>query len=189
MTITVEASGDLLIHSPVWEAALAAGGGSHYDFAALLRRIRPIIKSIDLPLCHVETPMTSARPTGFPIFNTPPALATAIAQTGFKACSAAATHSLDQGQAGIDATNRYLDRAGIVHAGEYSSASAQRTPAIIVVKGIKVALLSYTDITNGIPSPHPWSVNRASRPGDPCRGPPCPARRRSGGDRQPPLGR
>ena len=34
----------------------------------------------------------------------------------------------------------------------------------MTVKGIKVAFLSYTDITNGIPSPHPWSVNRASAP-------------------------
>jgi hypothetical protein len=58
VTFTVEASGDLLIHSPVWEAALADGGGTHYDFAALLAQIKPIIKSIDLPLCHVETPMS-----------------------------------------------------------------------------------------------------------------------------------
>jgi poly-gamma-glutamate synthesis protein (capsule biosynthesis protein) len=34
----------------------------------------------------------------------------------------------------------------------------------MTVKGVRVALLSYTDITNGIPSPHPWSVNRASAP-------------------------
>jgi hypothetical protein len=27
-----------------------------------------------------------------------------------------------------------------------------------------VAFLAYTEITNGIPSPHPWSVNRASAP-------------------------
>jgi len=164
ITFTVEASGDLLIHSPVWERALADGGGAHYDFAALLAQIKPIIKSVDLPLCHVETPMTPAPPTGYPVFNTPPELAQAIAQTGFKACSTAATHSLDQGQTGIDDTNRYLDRAGVLHTGEFSSAAGQRTPVIIDVKGVKVAFLAYTDITNGIPSPHPWSVNRASAP-------------------------
>ena len=164
VTFTVEASGDLLIHSPVWEQALADGGGTHYNFAALLARIKPIIKSVDLPLCHVETPMTPAPPTGYPTFNTPPELATAIAQTGFKACSNAATHSLDQGQAGIDDTNHYLDQAGVFHTGEFSSAAEQRAPLIIDVKGVKVAFLAYTDITNGIPSPHPWSVNRASAP-------------------------
>jgi poly-gamma-glutamate synthesis protein (capsule biosynthesis protein) len=106
--------------------------------------------------------MTPAPPTGYPIFNTPPALATAIHATGWKACSAAATHSLDEGQNGIDDTNRALDQAGVLHTGEFSSAAASRTPLIMTVKGIKVAFLSYTELTNGIPSPHPWSVNRAS---------------------------
>jgi hypothetical protein len=164
VTFTVEASGDLLIHSPVWEQALADGGGAHYNFAALLARIKPIIRSVDLPLCHVETPLTPAPPTGYPTFNTPPELAQAIAQTGFKACSSAATHSLDQGQAGIDYTNHFLDKAGVLHTGEFSSAAEQRKPLIIDVKGVKVAFLAYTDITNGIPSPHPWSVNRANAP-------------------------
>jgi hypothetical protein len=162
VTFTVEASGDLLIHSPVWDQALADGGGTHYNFGALLARIKPIIKGVDLPLCHVETPMTPAPPHGYPVFNTPPELAKGIAQTGFKACSNAGTHSLDQGQTGIDDTNRYLDRAGVKHAGEFSSAAQQHKPLIILVKGVKVALLAYTDITNGIPLPHPWSVNLAS---------------------------
>jgi hypothetical protein len=164
VTFTVEASGDLLIHSPVWQAALAAGGGQHYNFAALLTQIKPYVKGADLPLCHVETPMTPAQPTGFPIFNTPPELATAIRQTGFRACSTAATHTLDQAQAGVDDTIRALNRAGVLHTGSFSSAAAQRTPLIITVKGVRVAFLAYTELTNGIPSPHPWSVNRASAP-------------------------
>jgi len=159
--ITVEASGDLLIHSPVWEQALADGGGTHYNFAALFKQIKPYIARADLPLCHVETPMTPAPPTGYPIFNTPPALAQGIRQTGWKACSTAATHSLDQGQTGVVDTIRALDQNGIRHAGTYVSATAQRTPLILTIKGIKVAFLSYTELTNGIPSPHSWSVNRA----------------------------
>ncbi len=164
VTFTVEASGDLLIHSPVWEAALAAGGGNRYDFAALFKYIKPIIHRVDLPLCHVETPMTTAPPTGYPTFNTPPELATAIHQVGFKACSTAATHSLDQGQSGIDQTVHFLDHAGVLNTGEFPSAAAQHKVLMMNIKGVKVAFLSYTDITNGIPSPHPWSVNRASAP-------------------------
>ena len=161
VSITVEASGDLLIHSPVWEQALADGGGRHYNFAALFKQIKPYITGVDLPLCHVETPMTPAQPTGYPIFNTPPALARAIRQTGWKACSTAATHSLDQGETGVVDTIRALDENGIRHAGTYASATAQHTPVILTIKGIKVAFLSYTELTNGIPSPRPWSVNRA----------------------------
>jgi Bacterial capsule synthesis protein PGA_cap len=160
--LTVEASGDLLIHSPIFDRALALGGGRHYDFAPFFARIRPYIRGADLPLCHVETPMTPAPPTGYPTFNTPPELATAIRQTGWRACSTAATHTLDQGQAGVDDTIRALDRAGVAHAGSFSSAAARATPLIMTVKGVRVAFLAYTELTNGIPSPHPWSVNRAS---------------------------
>src|SRR5204862_3651239 len=119
-------------------------------------------RGADLALCHVETPMTPAAPTGYPTFNTPPELATAIARTGWRACSTAGTHALDQGQAGVEDTIRALDRAGVAHTGTFSSAAAQRTPLIMTVKGVRVAFLAYTELTNGIPSPHPWSVNRAN---------------------------
>jgi poly-gamma-glutamate synthesis protein (capsule biosynthesis protein) len=160
--LVVEASGDLLIHSPIFEQALVLGGGRYYNFAPFFVQIKPYIESADLALCHVETPMTPAPPTGYPTFNTPPELATAIRQTGWRACSTAATHTLDQGQRGVDDTIAALNRAGVLHTGSFSSAAAQRTPLIMTVKGVRVAFLAYTELTNGIPSPHPWSVNRAN---------------------------
>ena len=62
----VEASGDLLIHSAIFERALALGGGRYYDFAPFFEQIKPYIKGADLPLCHVETPMTPAPPDRLP---------------------------------------------------------------------------------------------------------------------------
>jgi len=152
----------LLIHSPVWERALVLGGGHHYNFAPLFARIKPYIQGADLALCHVETPMTPAPPTSYPVFNTPPELATAIHQTGWRACSTASNHTLDQGQRGVNDTIRALDHARVLHTGSYSSATGQRTPLIMTVKGVRVAFLAYTEFTNGIPLPHPWSVNVAS---------------------------
>jgi hypothetical protein len=96
--LVAEASGDLLIHSAILERALVLGGGRRYDFAPMFTQIKPYIQGADLALCHVETPMTPAAPAGYPTFSTPPALATAIAQTGWRACSTAATHSLDRGR-------------------------------------------------------------------------------------------
>jgi hypothetical protein len=160
--LVVEASGDLLIHSAIYERARALGGGRHYDFAPMFAMIKPYIQGADLALCHVETPMTPAPPAGYPVFNTPPELATAIARTGWRACSTAGTHALDQGQTGVDDTIRALDRAKVSHTGTFSSPAAQATPLIMTVKGVRVAFLAYTELTNGIPSPHPWSVNRAS---------------------------
>ena len=160
--LVVGASGDLLIHSPIFERALVLGGGRRYNFAPFFVKVKPYIRRAELALCQVETPMTPAPPTGYPVFNTPPALATAIRQAGWRACSTASNHTLDQGQRGVDGTIRALNRAGVAHTGSFSSAAARRRPLIMTVKGVRVAFLAYTEFTNGIPLPHPWSVNRAS---------------------------
>jgi poly-gamma-glutamate capsule biosynthesis protein CapA/YwtB (metallophosphatase superfamily) len=158
--LTVSVSGDLLIHSPVYQHALALGGGD-YDFTPLFKPVRPYVKGVDLAFCHVETPMSPAPPQGYPVFNTPPELARAVTRTGWDACDTASNHTLDQGQEGVEATLRALDRAGVAHTGSYASARASENPLILEVRGVRVALLAYTTDTNGIPLPEPWSVNLA----------------------------
>ncbi len=160
--ITIAAAGDLLIHQPVWRRALAAGGGRRYDFRPLLRAVRPYLRSADMAICHVETPLRPGPPSTYPIFSTPVALAPAIRWAGFDVCSTASNHTLDGGQAGIDSTVSALDRAGVRHAGSYRSAAGSRRFAFVTVKGVRVAFLSYTTLLNGLRPPHPWSVNIAS---------------------------
>jgi poly-gamma-glutamate synthesis protein (capsule biosynthesis protein) len=157
----VEVNGDLLIHAPVWQRALADGHGT-YDFMPMLREIAPYMKRADLAICHVETPMTPRPPQGYPVFNTPTQLARAIKQAGWHICDTASNHSVDQGQYGIDETGRALDVNGVLHTGSFSSEAAQNRTLILTVKGVRVAFLAYTEMTNGIPLPHPWSVNLAS---------------------------
>ena len=69
---------------------------------------------------------------------------------------------MDQGQYGIDQTGLALDRAQVLHTGSFSSSAGQNRTLMVDVKGVKVAFLAYTEMTNGIPLPHPWSVNIAS---------------------------
>lgn len=156
--LTIEVNGDLLIHAPVWQQALRDGHG-RYDFYPMLREIAPYLKSADLAICHIETPMTPRPPEGYPVFNTPTALASAIRRAGWRVCDTASNHSVDQGQYGIDQTARALDRAGVLHSGSFASSAAQNRTLMLNVKGVRVAFLAYTEMTNGIPLPHPWSVN------------------------------
>ena len=110
MRLTVAASGDLLIHTPVAQRALAYGGGRRYDFAPLFAPVRRWIADADLALCHVETPLVPGPVQGYPVFRTPPDLARSIRRVGWDACSTASNHSLDAGQYGIESTLRALRR-------------------------------------------------------------------------------
>ncbi len=158
--LTVEVNGDLLVHGPVWQRALQDGHGN-YDFFPMLHEIAPYIKAADLAICHVETPMTPRPPQGYPVFNTPTQLARAIKRAGWKLCDTASNHSLDQGQYGVDQTGRALARAGVGHTGSFPSRAAQNRTLLVTVKGVRVAFLAYTEMTNGFALPHPWSVNLA----------------------------
>lgn len=158
---TVAASGDLLIHEPVAAQALANGGGRRYDFRPMFGSIRDRIAGADLALCHMETPLVPGPVQGYPSFRTPPALATSVRAVGWDACSTASNHSLDAGQYGIDTTLKALDRAGLKHAGTARSPSEANRSTIIDVKGVKVAFLSFTAVSNGQAVPHAWSFNWA----------------------------
>lgn len=160
-TITVAVSGDLLVHEAVARQARAYAGGTGYDFRPMFRRARPLIAGADLAICHVETPLTAKTPTFFPIFTAPLELAPAIRRAGFDACSTASNHALDQGPDGILQTLRALDRAGVRHAGTARSAREALRPLVLETRsGVRVALLSYAQATNGqVPDPA-WRVDQ-----------------------------
>ena len=158
---TVAATGDLLIHGPVAQRALSDGGGRRYDFAPMFGAVKSRVAGADLALCHVETPLVPGPVQGYPSFRTPPDLARSIREVGWDVCSTASNHSLDAGQYGVGTTLRALERAGVRHAGTARSQPESRRPTILDVKGVKVAFLSYTAVSNGQVVPHPWSVNWA----------------------------
>jgi Bacterial capsule synthesis protein PGA_cap len=161
-TFDIVASGDLLIHAPVWQRAYRNGNGRP-DFRPMFAAIRPIVRGAALALCHVETPMGAGGETGYPLFNAPPELASAIAWTGWDACSTASNHSVDKSQYGIETTALALDNAGVRHTGTFRSRRDGRRPLILRVRGLRIAFLSYTYGTNGVRIPQRWSVNLISR--------------------------
>ena len=160
--VTVAATGDFLIHTPVFRRARAYGHGRRYDFRPMFREIRPVLTGADIAFCHVETPLTPGPPRSYPSFRTPLALAAAIRHAGWDACSTASNHTLDAGQSGVDSTLAALKAAGIARTGSYRKRAEARRPALVEARGVRVAFLAYTALTNGQRSPHPWTVNLAS---------------------------
>ncbi|MDQ0374367.1 CapA family protein [Cellulomonas humilata] len=164
------AAGDVLPHLPVLSSARSADGG--YDFGPVLGPLDPWVQGADLALCHLEVPVTppGTAPSGYPLFGTPPAIASSLRTQGWDGCSTASNHSVDRGFAGVTATLDALDAAGLGHVGTARTAGEQAQPQLYTLdragRTITVAHVAATYGTNGMPvdADKPWSVNRIDVP-------------------------
>ena len=163
---TVAFTGDILIHSSLWEQAAAHADGAGYDFRPLLGPVRPVVAAADLAICHLETPLSpdDRDIASYPVFETPASLADAIAWAGYDGCSTASNHSLDGGVNGVRATLRNLDRVSLGHAGTARSKQEARRITTYRVAGARIAHLSYTFGFNGFVADTPWRANRIDVP-------------------------
>ena len=164
-TVSILGVGDILTHKEILAQAVDdAAGASPADFTPQLQGIDALVSSADLAVCHMEYPMGTAEGpwTAWPgIPDAPPQLAEAVARVGFDACSTASNHVLDQGFDGLTRLLDGLDAQGLAHAGTARTQGEAEKPTIIDVKGVPVALLSYSYSLNGIPCPagSEWCAN------------------------------
>lgn len=142
-SFTIAATGDLLIHESVANAARTADG---WDFSPMFASVAPILSEADLAVCHVESPMSpnNARLSYFPAFLVPRELAEAISYAGYDTCSLASNHATDAGRDGIVGTIGALDRAQVAHAGMALSPEARDEVTLLEAGEATVAHLSYT---------------------------------------------
>jgi poly-gamma-glutamate synthesis protein (capsule biosynthesis protein) len=153
--ITLVATGDVLLHERLWTTAKRDGRNGDWDFAPMMSSVKSLVQEADLAVCHLETPLAplGGPYRGYPLFQGPPQIATALEQTGYDVCTTASNHSFDSGAAGVDRTLTTLEQAGLRHAGTARTPEEAETPTIVDVRGVKVALLSYTYGFNGLPYP------------------------------------
>lgn len=91
--------------------------------------------------------------SNYPQFNSPEELAYGLADMGIDVLSTAGNHCLDKGFSGLSNTLNVLDSARISHTGTARTEEERDTILFKDVNGIKVAFISYTYGTNGIPIP------------------------------------
>ena len=154
----------MLIHPPLWMQAHRDAHGHGYDFGPMYASIKPDVERADLATCEMETPL--AKPSGpfigWPNFNAPPQVLTALTGVGYRTCTTASNHSLDQGYAGVKRTLDELDAAGLRHTGSARSSREASKPLIVTLpNGVKIGQLAYSFGFNGIPVPagQPWIAN------------------------------
>ncbi|GCD21815.1 hypothetical protein CTKZ_33770 [Cellulomonas algicola] len=169
LDLTLVAAGDVLPHLPVLASARTTDG---YDLSPLLAGLDRWVQPADLALCHLEVPVAPAgtRPSGYPMFGSPAAIAQGLRAQGWDGCSTASNHSVDRGFAGVTATLDALDAAGLGHVGTARSEAEQAQPQLYRLERdgrvVTVAHLAATYSTNGMPvdADKPWSVDRIDVP-------------------------
>ncbi|SFM27076.1 GDSL-like Lipase/Acylhydrolase [Gracilibacillus orientalis] len=80
--------------------------------------------------------------------NFPDSFAHAMKRAGFDFLTTAQNHLLDNGKKGAMRTLDVLDDAGIMHKGSYRNQEEKDTLPIYDIKGLKVAILTYTKRSN-----------------------------------------
>ncbi len=160
-TVSLAAAGDVVMHLPIVNSCYNATDNT-YDFRPVFTEIAPEFKQADLAVGVLETPLAGPESnyTGYPSFNSPGAIADALQWAGIDLVFLASNHCLDRGINGLQKTLAYLDQIGLPYTGCNAGPDQERY-RMMESKGVKLAFLSYTTTTNGIPLPagKEWMVN------------------------------
>jgi poly-gamma-glutamate capsule biosynthesis protein CapA/YwtB (metallophosphatase superfamily) len=170
---TMVAGGDIMLDRGVAKAVTVEKHGVDYPFSGGTARItgrhccsslgwptvsavqtgnagavRNLLKSADLAVANFENPAPNAFKyhTQGTVFSANPRLIAGLKDAGIDYVSLGNNHIGDAGPAGLLQTLANLDKYGIRHSGAGKNLAAARTPAIMIVDGVKVAILSYDTI-------------------------------------------
>ena len=158
-TLRIIFAGDLMSHMPQVNAAKQADGS--YDYSPCFRYVKDYLQSADLAIVNLEVPLAGKPYSGYPQFSAPDALAAYAKEAGFDIMTTANNHCMDRGKKGLERTLHVLDSLEIPHLGTYRDRQQRDTehPLMVERNGIRLALLTYTYGTNGIPAVEPNIVN------------------------------
>lgn len=154
-TATIGATGDILLHTPVLNAHQTWDG---YDFTYTFSNVSPIYKQADLMFANFE--ITLGGPdygdyTGYPVFNSPDEIATALKNAGVDICLTANNHTNDTGYYGMMRTLEVLDSNGLEHLGTRKTTD-EHYLMVKNVNGIRLGMICYTydtrEYTDGVKS-------------------------------------
>lgn len=163
-TVSLSAVGDILIHSPVYNAAKTPDG---YDFGPMFEKVKPYMEQADITVANSESIIggSAIGLSSYPSFNSPFEIGDTLKDVGVDVVAMANNHTLDRGTAAIENAINHWDNIGMKRTGSYLSAEDRNELTLMTVNDITFSFLSYTYGTNGIPTParKDYLVNRIDR--------------------------
>ena len=162
-TLRFSATGDNLIHEPIYsQAARRAAEGEGYSFDYCYMNLLDFYAQQDINWINQETLCSKElAPSTYPCFSTPGECAEALYRAGFRVFSLSNNHTYDKGAAGIAATLRFWETMpeDVITTGLWKGEADYGRIPIQTVDGVKIAYLSYTEHTNGIPRNSKMAAN------------------------------
>lgn len=154
-TVRFSATGDNLIHEGLYLQARERGQDGGYDFGAAYEPMREFYTQFDVNWLNQETLVNDAfEPSGYPQFSTPTDITDALYDVGFRVFSMSNNHSYDKGAEGIASSLAHWATLpeDVSYMGFYDLESYDDY-VYQTVNGITFGYLSYTEQTNGLPTP------------------------------------
>jgi poly-gamma-glutamate capsule biosynthesis protein CapA/YwtB (metallophosphatase superfamily) len=144
-TITVVAVGDLLFDIAPRRLIAAQGG------AAPLKKVASQLSKADLTIANLEGPLSNRgkKVAGKPdhlIFEGDPRATESLKVAGIDVVDLANNHTMDYGTVALNDTLSNLEKAGVKYAGAGQNVKEAWAPAILDVKGRKIAFLAATQV-------------------------------------------
>lgn len=148
--IRIAATGDIMFHDTQLQSAFDEASGT-YDFKSFFEDVKPILSLADLTIANFESTLggPDMKYTGYPLFNSPDEVVDAIQYAGIDVVTTANNHSLDTGSEGLKRTIHIFREKGIDTVGTFDEKPNSRV-LLKDIKGVKIAILSYTESTNGL---------------------------------------
>ena len=145
--VKILANGDMLYHDIVYWSAKQSDDS--YDFTNNYSEIKDLISSADLAIGDFEGTISDEMPlSGYPLFNIPKEVVSAIKDAGYDVIDLAHNHILDSYLSGALNTKKVFNEAGLDTIGIKEK---EDDPILVKkVNGIKIAILGFSYGYNGM---------------------------------------
>ena len=150
---TIRIVGDLMCHSTQFNYAKVSADS--FDFTGVYKEVKSYLSDADLTIGNLET-VTAGKSksySGYPFFNAPDDFVSALKDAGFNLLVTANNHAIDQGEKGVIRTIEQIVKNRMNYSGTAISQADKDSIRIFDLNGIKIAVLAYTENTNGIQIP------------------------------------
>ena len=149
-TLTVGATGDILIHSPILDSV---NYGGYYDFADCFSLVTPYYSQPDIMIANLEVTCggeESGAYSGYPTFNCPDNIVTTLKNAGVDILLTANNHSYDTGMYGLLRTLDVITDNGLEYLGTRKTTD-EHYVIVKQVNGIKIGMVNFTYDTRAYP--------------------------------------